>query len=195
MNLLTLIQTAPDWYTLKKRAAYLAAFSEYIRQKVKKEPFQVPKLNSAYLNAAMQRVVRYVQRECFGKMMQALPDFSPDTLEDLINKLATHTANDTVRKHLVHLHVSSIRCLRLYIHPDETLRIEDRMSQSELPAAEKFPIILPSRHSFTYLLVLRCPYECAHGGIQYTSMLTRSQFWIIRGAFFDETLRRKMQSM
>ena len=42
----------------------------------------------------MQRIVRYVQRECFGKMMQALSDSSPDALEDVINKLATHTAND-----------------------------------------------------------------------------------------------------
>ena len=102
----------------------------------------MPKLNSAYLNAAMQRIVRYVQRECFGKMMQALSDSSPDALEDVINKLATHAANDTVRKHLADLR--SIRYLRPYIHPDETLRIEGRLSQSELPTDEKFPIILPS---------------------------------------------------
>ena len=61
------------------------------------------------------------------------------------------------------------------------LWIEGRLSQSELPTDEKFPIILPSRHPFTCLLVLRCHQECVHGGIQYTLMLTRRQFWIIPG--------------
>ena len=52
---------------LKKRAASLPAFSKYIRQKVKKEPFQVLKLNTAYLNVAIQKIVRYVQSEFLGK--------------------------------------------------------------------------------------------------------------------------------
>ena len=43
-TLLDLIQTAPDWYTLKKRAAYLTAFSEYIRQKVKRSHFKCQSL-------------------------------------------------------------------------------------------------------------------------------------------------------
>ena len=152
-TLLDLTETAPDCYMLKKRAAYPPAFSEYIRQKVKKEFFQVSKLNSAYLNAAMQRIVRYVQRECFGKMMQAFCHSSPDALEDVINKFATHTTNDSVRKHLADLR--SMRCLRPCIYPDNTLRIEDRLSQSELPTDEKLPISIPSRHPFTRLLVLR----------------------------------------
>ena len=41
-------------------------------------------------------------------------------------------------------------------------------------------MVSPSCHSFTCLLVLNCYEECAHGGIQYTLMLTRRQFWIIK---------------
>ena len=63
----------------------------------------MPKLNPAYLNVAMQKIVRYVEHECFGKMMQVFSDSSPGALEDVINRLATHTANDSERKYLADL--------------------------------------------------------------------------------------------
>ena len=46
---------------------------------------------------------------------------------------------------------------------------------------EKHPIILPSKHPLTRFLILDCHQECAHGGIQYTLMLTRRHYWIIKG--------------
>ena len=140
----------------------------------------MPKLNSAYLNAAMQKIVRYVQCEDFGKIMQGLSDSSSGNQEDVTNELATHTVNDSVRKHVADF-IRSIRCLRSHMHPDKTLRIAGRLSQFELPTDEKFSIIVLFWHSFTHLLVLRCHQECAHGEIQYTLMLTPRQFWFIRG--------------
>ena len=179
-GLLELIRSAPDWYTLKKRAAYLSAFTQYICQKAKKSNFEVPKLSISYLNYAMLKLVKYVQRECFGGVMKALSEEgSPDSLDDVLNKLSSHATGDATKKNLMGLR--SIRCLRPYLHTDETLRIEGRLGQASLPTDEKFPIILPSKHPLTRLLVLRCHEECAHGGIQYTLMLTRRQFWIIRG--------------
>ena len=49
-----------------------------------------------------------------------------------------------------------------------------------MPTDEKDPRILPSRHPLTGLLILDCHEECAHGGIQYTLMLTRRHYWIIK---------------
>ena len=59
--------------------------------------------------------------------------------------------------------------------------MEGRISRADLPTDEKHPIILPSRHPLTRLLILNCYQECAHEGIQYTPMLTRRQYWMIKG--------------
>ena len=93
-----LIDAAPDWYTLKKRAVYLTAFTHYIKQKTRKEPFEKLKLNVNYLNKAMLRVVEYVQRVCFGAATKKLSEGLPESLEDVVSKLACHATNDTEKK-------------------------------------------------------------------------------------------------
>ena len=174
-----IIQAALSWYALKKRAAYLMAFAQYMRQKHQKQSFQKPILDAKYLETALQRLTSYVQRECFGSVMEGLRENSPDSLEEIIKQLTGHATTDATRRNLSDLR--SLRCLRPYVCTDGTLRIEGRLGKAALPTDEKFPMVLPSRHSFTRLLVLYCHEECAHGGIQYTLMLTRRQFWIIKG--------------
>ena len=174
-----IIQAAPSWYALKKRAAYLMAFAQYMRQKHQKQSFQKPILDAKYLETALQRLTSYVQRECFGSVMEGLRENSPDSLEEIIKLLTGHATTDATRRNFSDLR--SLRCLRPYVCTDGTLRIEGRLGKAALPTDEKFPMVLPSRHSFTRLLVLYCHEECAHGGIQYTLMLTRRQFWIIKG--------------
>ena len=73
-----LIQVAPSWYALKKRAAYLMAFAQYMQQKHRKQSFEKPILDAKYLETALQRLTSYVQRECFGSVMEGLHENSPD---------------------------------------------------------------------------------------------------------------------
>ena len=104
---------------------------------------------------------------------------SPDSLEDTVKQHTAHAFCDSSRKHLSGLR--SLRCLRPSVCSDGMLRFEGRLGEASLPTDEKFPMILPSRHPFTCLLVLHCHERCAHGGIQHTLMLTRRQFWITKG--------------
>ena len=53
-----LIEASPSLYTLKKRCAYLAAFSEFVIAKAKGVAFQKPVPNACYLDKAFVNIVR-----------------------------------------------------------------------------------------------------------------------------------------
>ena len=173
-TLLHLIKSAPNWYILQKRVSYLCAFKQYICQKINKIPFQKPNLDSHYLNKAMLQIIRYVQCECFGLTVHKLLKATPDNLDDIIKKVVQHTDDSSLRKNLSDL-------LSLRFDSDGIFCIEGRLSRALLLTDEKYPIILPSRHLLTRLLIMDAHVECAHGGIQYTLMLTRRRFWVIKG--------------
>ena len=46
------MQTSRDLYTLKKRFAYLLAFVELVKAKVKRKPFRKPEFGAASLDRA-----------------------------------------------------------------------------------------------------------------------------------------------
>ena len=54
-----LIEASPSLYTLKKRCAYLAAFSEFVAAKAKEVAFQKPVLNGCYLDKVCVNIVKY----------------------------------------------------------------------------------------------------------------------------------------
>ena len=51
-EILILMQTLPDLYTLKKRFAYLLAFVELVKAKFKRKPFHEPEFSAASLDRA-----------------------------------------------------------------------------------------------------------------------------------------------
>ena len=114
--------------------------------------------------------------------MKDLHENSSDSLDEIIKQLAGHATADTKRRNLSNLR--SLQCRRLYVCMYGTLRIEGRLGKAALPTDKKFPMVLPSRHSFTRLLMLNCHEECTHRSIQYILMLTRRHFWIIKGLSF-----------
>ena len=61
------------------------------------------------------------------------------------------------------------------------LRIDGRLENAELPLDTRHPLILPSKHALTRLIVLHEHVEAGHAGPSYSLMQTRQQFWIIHG--------------
>ena len=64
---------------------------------------------------------------------------------------------------------------------DSVLRIEGRLENADLPLDTKHPIILPSRHALTSLIILHEHCNLGHAGPAYTLIKTRRRFWIIYG--------------
>ena len=56
-----LVEISPDLYVLKKRAAYLVVFKQFLVAKVKNISLVEPNLNAHTLNKAFMDVVNYVQ--------------------------------------------------------------------------------------------------------------------------------------
>uniref|UniRef100_H2YFC4 Integrase zinc-binding domain-containing protein n=1 Tax=Ciona savignyi TaxID=51511 RepID=H2YFC4_CIOSA len=61
------------------------------------------------------------------------------------------------------------------------LRVGGRLELSSFDNDVKHPIILPSRHVGTSLLVNHCHVVAGHSGTQHVLAAIRERFWIVRG--------------
>ena len=75
----------------------------------------------------------------------------------------------------------TLRNLRPCVDDDSMLRVDGRLENAELPVETKHPLILPSKHPLTRLVVLHEHKKAKHAGPSYTLMKTRQRYWIIYG--------------
>ena len=177
-GLAQLIERASSLYELQKKVAYLMAFVEYFRCcRVKNCAFEKPTMNAEYLNKALNIIVRYVQKKVYGDAVEVLRIKSPDAIDDVIKRL-DKSENDKWR-------VKEFRKLKKFrpcVDKFGLLRIEGRLEKSpELCFDSKHPLVLPSRHPLTRLVVLHHHRKDEHCGVQHTLLSTRKKFWIVNG--------------
>ena len=159
-TLQNLIETAPNLYTLSKRAAYLVAFKQSILAKARKVPFCRPKLDAKYLDDALLDVVKYVQLDYFGPAVDYLKNNSPDEFDSFLKRMSEKAVDVDDLRRISEL--KTLRPLRPCIDVGSILRVEGRLENAELPLDAKHPIILPSRHALTRLIVLYEHIKAAH---------------------------------
>ena len=71
--------------------------------------------------------------------------------------------------------------LNLFEDKKNIIRCHGRIQESPLPYETKFPILLPSDHYFTRLIVLRSHEQVLHNGVRETLTQVRSKYWITKG--------------
>ena len=180
-----LIDSSSSLYVLQKRVAYLLSFLDYIRSKVQKSKYVPPKLDASCLSRALERIVIFVQRRIYGKFIKSLSEKSPDAFDEIIKCLEKKTAPE-IRKRVKELR--SLKKFRLCLDDKGALRIEGRLNSSpDIAFDAKHPLILPSRHSLTKLVILWYHHGNCHSGVQHTLLSTRQKFWITNG---DASVRR-----
>ena len=108
-----------------------------------------------------------------------LDNGSANDFEIFIKRLRNLAVNSEQTRQVNEL--KTLRNLRPCLGPDLILRVEGRLENADLPTDTKHPIILPSRHALTRLVVLYEHAEAGHAGPSYTLMKTRQRFWIIHG--------------
>ena len=173
-----LTESCPDLYSLKKRAAYLTAFKEFVVAKAKKVAFKRPVVDASYLDTAFLNMVNYVQKECFGAAVDQLKHSSPDQFEAILKKLSAKLLNSEQMHHVSEL--KTLCNLRPCVGPDSMLRVEGRLENASLPVDTKHPYILAGRHALTRLIMLSEHSNAGHAGPSYTLMQTRQRFLIIQ---------------
>ena len=174
-----MIEAAPSLYVLKKRVAYLLAFVQYLKCKVKNLEFERPKLDVVDLNKALSAIVSFVQHKHYGQALKILQSDSPEGLAQAIVKCAQRRSGQP--KHWLNK-LRSFNKFRPCVDSSGLLRIEGRLSNSpELNEDMKHPVILPSRGALTRLVVLQSHVDDCHVGVQHTLLGTRKKFWIVNG--------------
>ena len=68
----------------------------------------------------------------------------------------------------------------LFLDNDIT-KCKGRINSSSLPLQSRNPILLPSSHKFTELLILQAHHKAQHSGVNDTLVLLREHYWILKG--------------
>ena len=81
--------------------------------------------------------------------------------------------------------------LRLFLDQDNIIRCEGRIAISRVPDSAKDPILLPTQHYFTKLIIRECHELVHHDGIRETLNCVRERFWVPRGREAVKTVVRE----
>lgn len=173
-----LIESSSSLYVLQKRVAYLLCFFDYVRSKAQKKMYVPAKLNSSYLDKALERIVIFVQQRTYGKFIECLAEQSPDNFDEIIKWIEKKKAPEANKAK----ELRSLKQFRPCLDDKGALRIEGRLSSSpNISYDAKHPLILPPRHVLTKLVILWYHNLNVHSGVQHTLLSTRQKFWIING--------------
>ena len=81
--------------------------------------------------------------------------------------------------------------LRLFLDQDNIILYEERIANSSVPNSEKAPILLPTKHYFTELIIPECHKLFHQDGIRETLNCVRERFWVPRGREAVKTVVRE----
>ncbi|XP_065893454.1 uncharacterized protein [Dysidea avara] len=81
--------------------------------------------------------------------------------------------------------------LMLFLSEEGLIRCTGRLNEANLPSHMKNPVLLPTRHPFTELIIEDRHHSVKHNGIQETLALIRENFWIVKGREAVKKVLRK----
>ena len=76
---------------------------------------------------------------------------------------------------------SSLRQLNPFIDDDGLIRVGGRLRNADVPADQKHPIVLPSKHHITTLILRREHFKLRHCGTQHLLSSVRMKYWPLSG--------------
>ena len=164
-----------SWNRLKRGVAWLLRFGHYLHIRCRGEAYdkilQQGTLSVEEYRSAERGVIRYVQRQAFPKEMDALRSSKQDPATDgkksMRQRLSLHKLNPILM--------------------DGILRVGGRLRNAPIDQEMKHPIVLPSDHVVTKLIIVHHHSQVGHSGVGMTWSSLREKFWIIRGG---ATVRR-----
>ena len=76
---------------------------------------------------------------------------------------------------------SRVAALNPYLDEHNLLRVGGRLRNAEVPTNQRHPILLPSHHHVTDLIIREVHHNSYHAGIQTTLHTIRQRFWLLNG--------------
>ena len=81
--------------------------------------------------------------------------------------------------------------LILMLNDQHLICCKGRLNQSDLPDDTKNPILLPTKHRFTELLIMERHNSVHHNGIPETLAAVRDRYWIVKGRVMVKKIIRR----
>lgn len=145
-------QNYSNYNRIVRAAAYVLRFVRMCRTKTKiKGPFSCEDIEEAE-----RFVVKQIQLDSFQSEYYALSNGKP------INRNSQLLTFNPMMK-------------------DGVIVVGGRLHNSLLPETEKHPMIIPSHHIATPLLIKHIHQKTMHGGVQLTLSTLRQKYWILQG--------------
>lgn len=154
-----------DWLRLVRAVAWLRRFIEYwmiLHSSSLEGSVHLGCLKVEELESAKRKVLMIVQKEVYGRL-----------LSEFKNNSNVNSQNDLKRLSPV---------MR-----DGLLCVGGRLNYSDYPDDFKYPVILPSRHLVTEMIVRHYHKEEGHSGTSQVLAAIRKYYWIVKGT---STVRR-----
>nr|XP_039257584.1 uncharacterized protein LOC120334188 [Styela clava] len=164
------------WYKLKKASAWMIRFKEYLHKKKKKYKCN-EKLEVEELRVAGDDILKYIQRQEFGEVIDAL-------------QKANHRST-TGKQVLKRLKIANFLHKLNPIMKDGFIRVGGRLRNAPVDFDVKHPIILPHKHHVTEMIIREHHVSTHHSGMGSTWTSLRQRFWIVKGGAMVKSVIRK----
>ncbi|XP_071483331.1 uncharacterized protein [Diadema antillarum] len=149
-----LLHRYSSWNQLKKSTAWLLRFKKLLKVKAKGEStddLKKPTLSADELKQAEKAIVTLMQRDEFSAILEG--------------KQMSGTVMSKLNPILV----------------DGIIRVGGRLENAPLDDETKHPIILPSDHHVTKLLIVHHHHLVGHSGAGMTWTALREKYWVLKG--------------
>ena len=155
---------------LKRVVAWFVRLTKIIRAKSSKALGNLmlgPVLFASELASAELDIVKHVQLCSFPEELASLKNENISTNND--KSLTGRNLKTSRLRKLSPVLVNGVLC------------VGGRLQRSSLPVASKHPIVLPSAHHVTSLIVLHAHAAEGHSGPLHTLAKIREKYWVVRG--------------
>ena len=179
----SLLSRYSSLYKLQTSVACLLRFKYHLRTRINKLPtkkYAKECLTVKEIANATKEVVKVIQREAFPKELVILQRITREpTRSSSDRKFLRGRLNCTG-------YASPLRKLSPFLH-DGVISVGGRLNDACIPFSAKHPMILPSKHPVTDLIVKDYHEKEGHVGAGHVLASLRQRFWILRG---NATVRR-----
>ena len=165
-----LLRRYSSFTALQTSVAWLTCFVNYIAQRRSKD-FHKGSLSQEERSRATLAVVKLVQGEFFSKVLITLPNHSDFDAPVNMNTDKQLMANACIR---------DLQDLDPYV-VDGILRVGGRLRNSCLSISAKHPMVLPSNHHVTDLLILSRHCQEGNLGSLHSPNALNKEYWILKG--------------
>ena len=158
-----------SWNKLVRTVVWLTKFILYLKESTKSQlnPAKTCTLiNADDIKHSERTILMLVQKHCFNDEYEALVKGREIKISSSLSRLKP-------------------------IMVDQLLRVGGRLSNSNLQFNEKYPIILPSNHHVTSLIIQHIHESVGHCGRNYVLSKSRECYWVIHG---NSTIRKVLRN-